>query len=399
MRAFTVMSALAQAYRVHLLVVPVAGNLGTGIPQPVANICERTVVYSLDQREDPAFRRILGMTDAMSRIAAYALYPKPALCRFATGQSIAEIADLYHSITFEALHVFRLYMAPFVERYLELKPSGGCRLDMDDYESETHRRLAAMYAGNGDDTTAAMERAEAQKYSNLERGYIGRFERVFVASEIDRRKVAKTHPGANVHVIPNGVTIPDDPGEKDPSDVFTFLFVGTMGYYPNEDAVLYFSSDILPQVRQQAGRKFRVVIAGRSPSQRVIELARIPEIQVTGAVSDLRPYYCDADCVIVPVRVGGGTRIKVLEAFSFRRPVVSTDAGVEGIAVRDGEQLFIANEPENFAARCLDIMKDAELGKVIGQRGFDFVRSSHHSIDGIRRTVMQEYPLPPTSEE
>jgi polysaccharide biosynthesis protein PslH len=399
MRAYTVMSALSKAYRVHLLVVPVAGTLRTGIPRGVADICKRTMLYSLEQREDPAFTRILSIADPMKRVAAYALYPRPALCRFATEPAIAEIADIYHSVAFEVVHVFRLYMAPFAEPYLKLKPPGGCRLDMDDYESETHRRLAAMYAAAGDGTAAAMEQAEAQKYLHLERGYIGRFERMFVASEIDRRKFAETHAGANIRVIPNGVTIPDDPGEKDPSAPFTFLFVGTMGYYPNEDAVLYFSSDILPLLRQKAGMKFRVVIAGSSPSQRVKELARFPEIQVTGAVSDLRPYYRDADCVIVPVRVGGGTRIKVLEAFSFRRPVVSTDPGVEGIEVRDGEQLFIAHDTQTFADRCLEIMNNAGLGKAIGQRGFDFVSSSHHGEDGIRRTVMQEYPLPPAGDE
>src|SRR5262249_38828129 len=134
-------------------------------------------------------------------------------------------------------------------------------------------------------------------------------------------------------VIPNAVRIPPSTSATRRGGPFTLLFVGTLGYYPNEDAAIFFCSEILPRLGASASRPVRLLIVGSNPSLRVRALAQDGKVAITGPLPDLSRCYAAADAVVVPLRAGGGTRIKVLEAFGHRRPVVSTTVGAQGIEV------------------------------------------------------------------
>src|SRR5262249_34836826 len=153
-------------------------------------------------------------------------------------------------------------------------------------------------------------------------------------------------------VIPNAVRVPTRIAARPRGGPFTLLFVGTLGYYPNEDAAIYFRAEILPRLQVTAGRSVRLLIVGSNPSARLQALARDHQVTVTGTVPDVTRYYAAADAVIVPLRAGGGTRIKVLEAFGHRRPVVSTTVGAQGIEVTPGTHLLIGDTPRAFADQC-----------------------------------------------
>jgi hypothetical protein len=122
---------------------------------------------------------------------------------------------------------------------------------------------------------------------------------------------------------------------------FTFLFVGTLGYYPNEDAVAYFCAEVLARLRGAAAGQFQVDVIGTGGLPILSRLSGPPEVRVLGPVHAIAPAYAEPNAVIVPVRAGGGTRIKVLEAFAFQRPVVSTSLGVEGIDACPEEHVLI----------------------------------------------------------
>ncbi len=340
-------------------------------------------------------RLILRIKDSRDRTAALISYPKPLLCRFATSTSIRDAVQAFKDVTFQEVHVFRLYLAPFAEPYLQAAPDCRplCRLDLDDHESRTRQRLAILFDAMDDRANAVIERSEARKYFTMEQHYLPLFDQVYVGSENDRREITGRYGCRNVAVIPNGVRIPPAEPAGPESAPYTFLFVGNLGYYPNEDAVLFFCSEVIPRLRTITAKHFRFMIVGTHPSKRVRALAKAPEVMVTGTVQDPAVYYRDTDAVVIPLRAGGGTRIKLLEAFSHRRPVVSTALGAEGVAIRHGAHLLIADTAEKIASECRRLMETPALGSKLAAQAFEFVRH-HHSPERIRELLRADRENP-----
>lgn len=393
MRAGIMLQALAADYNVYLQVIPIVqGAAEENAHTSLTKWCADFAVHRVADRVDPLFRLIARIKHSRQRLAASASYPRPVLCRFATTSSIREAAQVFRGVPFREVHVFRLYMAPFAEPYLQGAPEDRptCRLDLDDYESLTRRRLAALYEAVGNEASASIERSEAEKYAVMELRYLPLFDRVYVCSDHDRVEIARRHGCGNIAVIPNAVHAQATAGARHGSVPFTLLFVGSLGYYPNEDAALFLCSEVLPRIRGRAKRTFRAIIVGSHPSGRVLGLSANPEVTVTGAVSDLAEYYRDADVVVIPVRAGGGTRIKMLEAFSYRRPVVSTALGAEGIDVRHGTHLLIADTPKEFAEQCLRLMENPAVGQELADCAFEFVKVNH-SPERIRQLLRRDH--------
>jgi polysaccharide biosynthesis protein PslH len=373
MRAGATLEALAASYDVHLLVIPLAGPAEPpGLV--VRRWCARVLVHPPGRHVDPLFRLIAGVRDPRERLNALLAYPRPSLCRFATSAAVREVAALASGPGYRAVHVLRLYLAPFAEPYLAARAPDrpGCRLDLDDHEAITHRRLAGLLRENGEEDGARVEEWEASRYEALGAALLPRFDRVYVAAAGDRDLVAGEHPGVDVRILANVVRPPRPLAPPPAAEPFTFLFVGNFGYYPNDDAARYFCARILPLLRAVAPGPFLVRFAGASPSGAVLALAAEPEVTVTGPVADVTPWYESAHAVIVPVRTGGGTRIKILEAFAHRRPVVSTPAGAEGLDVTSGRHLLVGASPEDFAGHCARLMRDPALGRALADGGTSF---------------------------
>ncbi len=387
MRAGMMLEALAADHDVYLQVIPVAGGAAEP-PRPIGRRCAGLDVQSLAGRADPLFGLIGRIREPEARRAALARYPRPALCRFATTAAVSAARGAFPGVSFDEVHVFRLYMAPFVAPLMGGPAGPICRLDLDDVESRTRERLAALHAADGGEEAAALERSEALKFAVMERAYLPRFDRVYVCSPSDRQVVAGACPDARLAVVPNGVRLPPpSPARAHGRAPFTFIFVGNLGYAPNEDAAVHFCAEILPRVRAAVRAPVRVLIVGPGAGPRVQALAG-DAIAVTGAVPDVAPYYADADAAIVPIRAGGGSRIKLLEALAHRRPVVSTVMGAEGIAVRNGREALLAESPAEFAAACARLAGDPALARALARRGRAFA-VAHHApqriLDLLRR--------------
>jgi glycosyltransferase involved in cell wall biosynthesis len=211
------------------------------------------------------------------------------------------------------------------------------------------------------------------------------FDRVYVCSEGDKAMLHAGY-GNELCVLPNAVRLPDATRRDANEGVFTFLFVGTLGYYPNEDAVQYFGSEILPHIRRLTRSDFAVNIVGKGASPRLHQIAVDYGMQMIGEVPDIAPWYQNSDAVMAPVRAGGGTRIKVLEAFSHRRAVISTSIGMEGIDAIDNIHVLIANTPEVFAERCVGLMADRVLRDRLAENAFSLFRDCY-SAEAIKRTI------------
>ena len=223
--------------------------------------------------------------------------------------------------------------------------------------------------------TSALRRS----YFDLQRRRLARFERLacstydhcIAVSETDGEAMLRDFGARAVSVIPTGVDLdyfaPQAGGGEG------IVFVGSMDWMPNQDAVRYFVNDILPLVRRECPQA-RFTVVGRSAPPEIMRMAETaPGIKVTGFVEDVRPYVARADVVVVPLRVGGGTRIKIYEAMAMSKAVVSTTIGVEGLPLRAGRDLLIADAPEDLARDVLQVLGSPEARRGLEQRARAYV--------------------------
>ena len=224
-------------------------------------------------------------------------------------------------------------------------------------ESEIWRRHAETKPGA---IARLLYGAQYRRMLRFEALTLARFDGVLAVSDADRRTFEALYPGAirrPVDIVPTGVDTeyfapaPSDPASRE------LVFTGSMDWLPNEDAMQYFCRDILPLIRaKEPGVSLSIV--GRAPTPAVRRLGEEHGVQVTGRVDDVRPYMKDAAVYIVPLRIGGGTRLKIFEAMSMGKAVVSTTIGAEGLPVSDGEHVMLADEPESFADSVVQLLRD-----------------------------------------
>ncbi|HUF92444.1 MAG TPA: glycosyltransferase [Candidatus Limnocylindria bacterium] len=214
----------------------------------------------------------------------------------------------------------------------------------------------------------ALLELEWRKMRRFEAAACTQADLTLAVSEADRRLLAATAPAARVAAVETGVDIeyfaPNGWHEKPATIVFT----GSLDWYPNEDAVLHFVNEILPRVRAEVDAA-RFVVVGRHPSLKLRAAAEAAGAIVTGTVDDVRPYLAEAAVCVVPLRIGGGTRLKIFEALAMARPVVSTTIGAEGLPVTPGEHLVLADGPEDFARAVVALLRDPARGRALAAAG------------------------------
>ncbi len=198
-----------------------------------------------------------------------------------------------------------------------------------------------------------------------------RADRVLAVSEADAAALRTLGtPPERFQVVPNGVDTdfyrPEGSVIPDPA---TLLFTGTMDYRPNVDAMRWFVSEVLPLISAQRP-EVTLQIVGRSPAPFVVQLASShPGVTVTGPVEDVRPYFSRSSICVVPIRMAGGARLKILEALAMGVPIVSTRMGSEGIDLSDGKELLLADSAQDFAAAVLRLLEDQGLRRQLSTQG------------------------------
>ncbi len=196
---------------------------------------------------------------------------------------------------------------------------------------------------------------------------------VLAVSEKDAAMLRKLVSGLDVTVVPNGVnTQTYTPSPPDSPAPPTLVFTGTMDFRPNVDAVLWFAQQVLPRVREKVP-EVHFFVVGQRPHRRLDSLQTHPAITLTGWVDDVRPYIAQAAVYIAPLRIGGGTRLKLLEAMAMAKPVVATRLGAEGYPVEDGRELLLADAPSSFAAAVVSLLQAPKRRAELGQSARAFV--------------------------
>jgi len=273
---------------------------------------------------------------------------------------------------FDCLWVHFLFMTTYIEQFFLSGIPGQTPkrpifvLDEHNVDEFTYKNFLRKSANPFRRMYAVLELFKAQ---SLQKRWFPRFDAILCVSPEDRQKTAQyVDQSTNVWLAPNGVDIGyfqlrDRQEFQEHSPII--VFGGSLDVKMNQDAVLWFSVSILPLIQQRiAGVQFWIV--GRDPSYEVRKLGERQGIKVTGTVTDVREYYRQAWVFVVPLRFGGGTKLKTLEAMAMGLPIVSTGVGAQGLDIQSGREIFIANKPEDFAGRVVELLKDRDKADRIG---------------------------------
>jgi len=227
--------------------------------------------------------------------------------------------------------------------------------------------LARQYTRTGGSLLRRLyAEANWRKLRREELGTYSRADGVYLCSVADQQRLLDDIPAARTMVIPNAADVDFyKPRPTDPQpDGRTIVFFGLMSYMPNIDGATYFIQEIWPRIAD-ANPDARCKIIGGSPSPQLLALAG-PRIEFTGFVPDLRPHIAEAAAVIVPLRLGGGTRLKIVEAMAMGKAMVSTTLGAEGIDAVPGRDILIEDQPDAFADAVIRLLAEPELATRIG---------------------------------
>ena len=269
---------------------------------------------------------------------------------------------------------------PYTAQYRRFVGGGGARWVLDEHNLEGQLSVTLADARSG--LRALPYRGytlrEAGRRQAEELGACRQMDHVLTVSELDRRVLQAELPDLPVSVIPNGVDLDHfyPPVGDTRSESPGAVFVGKLDYRPNADAVKWFCTEILPVVRTEVPR-FTFTIVGAHSGRLERAVGGLPGVRIVGEVRDTRPFLVESTVVVVPLRSGAGTRLKVLEALAMGRPVVSTAIGCRGLDVVDGRHLLVAEAPELFARRIADLLHDPEARHRLGREGRRLIESRY----------------------
>jgi sugar transferase (PEP-CTERM/EpsH1 system associated) len=220
-------------------------------------------------------------------------------------------------------------------------------------------------------------RRQARLMLEYERQVCRSVKSIIAVSEADSQKMRELYGASRVTAVPTGVDVDFFRPTTEAQQASDLVFVGSMDWMPNIDGVVWFVNEVLPLIKRKLPQ-CSLAVVGRTPGREVTELAeRESGIRITGTVADVRPWLWESKVSIVPLRIGGGTRLKIYEAMAAGAPVVSTTIGAEGLDIAPGENILLADEPEAFAEACVRLISDANERRRLADAARQHVETKH----------------------
>ncbi len=362
MRAGFFLDTYSRRFDVDLVVAPVAGSEPASAF--VLSRVQRIEILDLN-RSESHYALVASLRDPIARLDAFRRYGRPSLAAFIAPAREA-LALLAADNRYSVVHVFRLYIAELATPWLGM---GHDRprmvVDCDENDALTYRRIAGMERRRRNPIAAAWAEAEAAALARFASDWLPKFDVLLAASVDEVRSLRRSGVGAMV--VPNVAPAPPRSCRRR-RNYCSILFVGTMGYAPNADAVIWFVSRVWRRLARALHGRVRLVIVGGHPPPAVARLASQRGIEVTGAVADVAPYYREADLVVAPIRAGGGTRIKIIEAAAHGIPVVASSFAAQGTTFQHGVDMLLANDAMSFVRACLLLARHRSLAARLGER-------------------------------
>lgn len=294
------------------------------------------------------------------------------------------VRDLVSANRFDILHADTIALAQFLDSRWSIPTV----LTHHNIESQLMERRAGAETGF---LARTYLRREARKLLAYENRMSRMFDVNVFVSKADERTLAERIPGLQTAIVPNGVDVEYfTPHQRNGQP--TLIYTGGMNMFANRDAVLYFLERIWPLIKKVVP-DVRFFAVGQDPPKELLDIAaRDPQVVVTGYVTDVRPFVWDATVYVVPLRVGGGTRLKVLDAMAMGKAMVSTSIGCEGLDVKPDVHLLVADEPAAFADKTVRLLRDAECRTRLGRNARELVEQCY-SWKKIGRQLVEAYRL------
>ena len=389
-RNYNLLANLSRRYEIHLMSFAEEAGAQAG-PASLHKFCRSVRTVHVPARTLP--QRLVSLFTSSLPDMAFRLW----------SAAFHELLDgVLATEQYDVIQVEGIEMARYLVHLRTVFPKGegAPLLVFDDHNAEyvlQQRAFETDLRHVGRWPLAAYSLIQWRRLRRYERKVCSCADRVVAVSDADAAALRRLVGNVSVWVVPNGVDLDTyDPARQPAIDLgpCSLLFTGKMDFRPNVDGVSWFCERILPLIRGRVpGVTFH--IAGKSPSARVRRLGSLPGVVVTGYVEDeLMPsYFRGASVYVVPLRMGGGTRLKMLEAFAMRCAIVSTRLGAEGLGVTSGQEAVLADDPQAFATAVVELLHDSSARERMGQRG-RALAERHYDWRRIVRGMDQVYEDP-----
>ncbi len=295
-------------------------------------------------------------------------------------ENISLIETIIHKS--DVLLFFRLYTYPLYDLFKKVVPTQCViHLDLDDAEGDTHRQIMKLQWKNRLFKKYIQTRIAYAFILYYEKRVPQDFDTIYCSNPLDLAELKHQFLNTKIVLFPNKVRHRPFTLKPDyQKNFFTLLFTGALNYFPNEDAIEYLITEIWPLIKT-AMPQAKLIVAGSKPSKKIMTLtSSTMDITLIPNPDSMVSIFEQASILIVPLRVGGGTRIKILEAFSYGIPVVSTTVGMSGILIEDREGDFISNEALSLSNACISLMKDSNRYVSQAQNAYKYYLK-HHAYD------------------
>ena len=358
-RNFSLLKETSKHHEVYLLSFLLDGH-GRDHFHDLEPYCRKIVGIDLVR---PRWKRLATAAGSLagSRPFIISEYRRPEMARAVERIVREENIDVIHA---HFLHV---------GQYAAHKGRAAFVYDAHNVEHVLWRRFGSVHANPA---LRAFARLQIPRFIRCQQQVAAMSEKIVTLSDGDREEFLRIAPQADVTTVPNGADIEYfRPLDHPPTEENSVVYFANFGWPPQDDAALYFHDEILPRVRRHIPG-VTLTLAGKTPPEAIRRLAS-DRVVVTGQVPDIREYIQRAAVVVLPLRVGAGTKHRVFQALAMEKPLVTTSVGAEGIALEHGRTAMITDDPEQFAAYTVALLRDPALRRALGKAGRELVVSHY----------------------
>jgi glycosyltransferase involved in cell wall biosynthesis len=306
---------------------------------------------------------------ATQRLQTLGLSNQPDLARRLESEAMRrQLTKILQEIPFDIIQYEGLEMAIYLQQAQSLQPQAKHIYDAHNAEFALQSRIAQVETRTLKRLPAAFySREQTRRLTAFEREICTRADAVIAVSQEDAAVLHEFRADKHVSVVPNGITVADYVSNSQPLDLAedALVFTGKMDYRPNIDAMVWFNNDIFPQILERTAQA-KLYIVGQKPHASLADLSASPQIELTGWVPSVLPYLHGAKVYIAPLRMGAGTRLKLLEAMAAGCAIVATPTAASGLSAKALKTMIMAENAADFAQACLRLLANPDERATLG---------------------------------
>ncbi|MDE2433090.1 MAG: glycosyltransferase [Burkholderiales bacterium] len=375
LRTYNLIKQAAEHHEIHLLSFVQTQEDLEGIEhmRQICSVVEYEKLYFDESRRDI-------LKDAVAELFSRAPLP---VVKYRTAAMREKLRRLIVENRYDLIHLDMLHLAEYVEI------CGDIPIVLVEHNVE-HVILDRRAANESRWWARRYLRYQAAKLKAYESRACARVGHVVSVSELDAQQLRALASSATITAVPNGVDTDYFKAEGRAKRRSNLVFVGGFTWFPNLDAIGYFCDEILPRLLALVPDLSLTVIGKHPDAPAVQRIAQHAQVELVGQVDDIRPYVDEAQAYVVPLRIGGGTRLKILDAFAMSQTIISTSVGCEGLAVAHDQSIVIADTPDDFAQAVAKVLRDRHFAERVGRQGRQLVESQY-DWRAVAKTLLKVY--------